>query len=98
MVVVAKRYGRYKEIKSFGCSSDEKEIGELVIKAKHWIDTYGGRRQLDFDGKRQRELEETERVVGIRMPENGGFFTKTMFLTKRHMSIMPLFDNRITQN
>ena len=64
MVVVIKRDGRYKEIKSIGCSSDEKEIDELVIKAKHWIETYGGQQQLDFDDKRQREREETERVVG----------------------------------
>ena len=49
MVVVTKRDGRYKEIKSFGCSSDEKEIDELVIKAKHWIETYGGQQQLDFE-------------------------------------------------
>ncbi len=27
-----------------------------------------------------------------------GFFTKTMFLTDRHRSIMPLFDNNLTQN
>jgi len=30
------------------------------------------------------------------MPENGGLFTKTMFLTDRHRSIMPLFDSKIT--
>lgn len=64
VVVVVKRDGRYKEIKSFGCSSNEKELGELVLQAKHWIETYGGQRQLDFENKRQRELEETERVVG----------------------------------
>jgi hypothetical protein len=25
------------------------------------------------------------------MPENGSFFTKTLFLTKKHLAIKPLF-------
>ena len=64
IVVVDKRNNRYVEIKNFGTVRSESEADELVIKAKHWIETYGGKQQLDFDGKRQRELEETERVVG----------------------------------
>lgn len=64
MVVVVKRDGRYKELKSFGSSSDEKEITELAIRAKQWIATYGGQQLLDFDDKRGREREETERVIG----------------------------------
>ena len=44
------------------------------------------------------DIAKTIITMRIRMPENGGCFTKTMFLTERHMSIMPLFDNRITQN
>ena len=212
VVVVSKRNGKYIEIKNFGTVKSELEVEDLYVKAKQWIDTYEGHSQLDFDSKRQREHEETERVVGnldallingkqkiaedtrwdglkgyitntdlapekvvdqyhglwvverafrvskgtldmrpmfhfnprrieahvcicfvaykvykelerqimlsniplsvdkvidiaktiitmrIRMPENGGFFTKTMFLTDRHRSIMPLFDNNLTQN
>ena len=26
------------------------------------------------------------------MPENGSYFTKTLFLTDKHRTIMPLFD------
>ena len=64
VVVVVKHNGRYKEIKSFGSSYDNSEIERLVIQAKQWIATYGGQQQLDFDDKRRREREETERVVG----------------------------------
>ena len=63
VVVVVKHNGRYKEIKSFGSSYDDSEIESLVVQAKQWIDTYEGQRQLDFDDKRRREREETERVV-----------------------------------
>ena len=64
VVVVVKHNGRYKEIKSFGSSYDNSEIERLVMQAKQWIATYGGQQQLDFDDKRRREREETERVVG----------------------------------
>ena len=64
VVVVNKRNGKFVEIKNFGTVRSESEADELVIQAKHWIETYGGQQLLDFDGKRQRELEETERVVG----------------------------------
>ena len=64
VVVVNKRDGKFVEIKNFGTVRSESEADELAIKAKHWIETYGGQQQLDFENKRQRELEETERVVG----------------------------------
>ena len=43
------------------------------------------------------DIAKTIITMRIRMPENGGFFTKTMFLTGRHRSIMPLSNNKITQ-
>lgn len=64
VVVVNKRDGKFVEIKNFGTVRSESETDELVLRAKHWIETYGGQRQLDFDDKRKREREETERVVG----------------------------------
>lgn len=64
VVVVDKRNNRFVEIKNFGTVKSEPEAEDLYVKAKQWIDTYEGQRQLDFDGKRQREREETERVVG----------------------------------
>lgn len=43
------------------------------------------------------DIAKTIITMRIRMPENGGFFTKTMFLTDRHRSIMQLFEDEITQ-
>ena len=42
----------------------ESEAEALFVQAKQWIATYGGQQQLDFNDKRQREREETERVAG----------------------------------
>ncbi|MBR1725990.1 MAG: hypothetical protein IJ724_04965 [Muribaculaceae bacterium] len=82
------------------------------MQAKQWIATYGGQQQLDFDDKRRREREETERMVGNmdallingtqlllgRIYEEIGFGAiKTMFLTDRHKSIMPIFDDNWAQ-
>lgn len=64
VVVVSKRNGKYIEIKNFGTVKSELEVEDLYVKAKQWIDTYEGQSQLAFDSKRQREREETERVVG----------------------------------
>ena len=63
VVVVIKQDGLYKEIKSFGSSRDESEIETLCLKAKRWIDEYGGQQLIDFEDRRGREREETERVV-----------------------------------
>ena len=37
VVVVSKASGKYKEIKSFGSSTSEEEIGSLCDKAATWI-------------------------------------------------------------
>ena len=55
VVVVNKRDGKFVEIKNFGTVRSESEADELVIKAKHWIETYGGQQQLDFENKRDRK-------------------------------------------
>ena len=64
VVVIYKDNGKFVELKNFGTVKTEDEADELVLQAKHWIETYGGQQQLDFDDKRRREREETERVVG----------------------------------
>ena len=63
-MVVDKRNNRFVEIKNFGTVKSEPEADDLYVKAKQWLDTFEGQQQLDFDDKRQREREETERVVG----------------------------------
>ena len=95
VVVVSKASGKYKEIKSFGSSSSEEDIESLCNKAAAWIRSLGGQQELDFDNRRGKEVEDTKRpitTIRIRMPENGTFFTKTLFLTDKHRTIMSLFD------
>ena len=38
------------------------------------------------------DVAKTITTIKIRMPENGVFFTKTLFLTDKHRTIMSLFD------
>ena len=37
------------------------------------------------------DADKTITTVRVRMPENGGYYTKTMFLTDKHYAIEPLF-------
>ncbi|MEG2243491.1 MAG: transposase, partial [Muribaculaceae bacterium] len=63
VVVVSKSSGRYKEIKTFGASSLPEEVNSLCDQAFNWIKTYGGQQALDFDDRKGRELEDTERFI-----------------------------------
>ena len=63
VVVVTKCNGRYKEIKTFGASSKENVVESLCIEAEKWIDSYGGQQEFDFDDRKGREVEETERFI-----------------------------------
>lgn len=38
------------------------------------------------------DVAKTITTIKIRMPENSSFFTKTLFLTDKHSTIMSLFD------
>ena len=64
VVVVSKANGKYKELKSFGSSTSEEEIDSLCEKAAAWISSFGGQQELDFDDRRGKEVEETERFLG----------------------------------
>lgn len=63
VVVVLKQQGKFTEVKNFGTVASEAEADVLQKKAKRWIDEYGGQQLIDFDDRRGREREETERVV-----------------------------------
>ena len=63
VVVVNKERGKFVEIKNFGTVPSEKEADSLCVQARQWIETYGGQQLIDFDDRRGREREETERVV-----------------------------------
>ena len=38
------------------------------------------------------EAAKTITTIRIRMPENGTYFTKTLFLTEKHLAVKPPFD------
>ena len=38
------------------------------------------------------EAAKTIMTIRIRIPENGTYFTKTLFLTEKHLAVKPLFD------
>ena len=38
------------------------------------------------------EAAKTITTIRVRLPENNSFFTKTLFLTEKHLAIKPLFD------
>lgn len=42
------------------------------------------------------DVAKTITIIKIRMPENGAFFTKTLFLTDKHRTIMSLFQQQKT--
>ena len=63
VVVVNKERGKFVEIKNFGTVPSEIKADSLCVQARQWIETYGGQQLIDFDDRRGREREETERVV-----------------------------------
>ena len=38
------------------------------------------------------DAAKTITTIRVRMPENGTYFTKTLFLTEKHLAVKPLFD------
>ena len=63
VVVVIIASGKYKEIKSFGFSTSEEKIDSLCEQAATWIRSFGGQQELDFDDRKGKEMEETERFL-----------------------------------
>ena len=61
VVVVSKASGKYKEIKSFGSSTSNEEIDSLCEQAATWIHSFDGQQEFDFDDRKGKEIEETER-------------------------------------
>lgn len=49
VVVVDKSEGFFHPIKTFGTSSDPKEIEHLYLKAWDWVQRYGGQQLFDFE-------------------------------------------------
>lgn len=49
--------------------------------------------KIDMSVDRVLDAAKTITTIKIKMPENGSFFTKTLFLTKKHIAIKPLFES-----
>ncbi len=63
VVVVSKAHGKFTEVKKFGVAKSEAEADELFQKAQLWLRTHDGQQELDFDNRRGKETEETERFL-----------------------------------
>ena len=63
VVVVSKAHGKFTEVKKFGVAKSAEEADELFQQAHSWLRTHDGQLELDFDNRRGKELEETERVL-----------------------------------
>ncbi len=63
VVVVSKAHGKFTEVKRFGVAKSEAEADELFQKAQLWLRTHNGQQELDFDNRRGKETEETERFL-----------------------------------
>ena len=86
IVVVDKSDGTYREVRSFGTSSDLAEIDRLYGKATEWISSYAGQQLLDFDetgeairetreiiSRIERTLQNAPQSILTRIYENIGF-------------------------
>ena len=64
VVVVSKAHGKFTEVKKFGVAKSEEKADELFRKAQLWLRTHDGQQELDFDDRKGKEVEETERFLG----------------------------------
>lgn len=62
IIVADKSSGKFKELKTIGVSSDPKEIVQLEIKAREWINGYTGQLMLDFD-ESEKTLQEVKDTI-----------------------------------
>ena len=63
VVVVSKSHGKFTEVKKFGVAKSPEEADELFQKAQLWLRTHDGQQELDFDDRKGKEVEETERFL-----------------------------------
>lgn len=64
VVVVSKGHGKFTEVKKFGVAKSEEEADEMFRKAQSWLHTHDGQQELDFEDRKGKEVEETERFLG----------------------------------
>lgn len=60
------------------------------ISVEHTRKLFGNKIGMSVD--KVIDAAKTITTIKVRLPENGSFFTKTLFLTEKHLAIKPLFD------
>ena len=63
VVVVSKERGKFREVRNFGTAKSEERADILWNDAQQWLRSYAGQQDLDFENSKEREAEETERVI-----------------------------------
>ena len=53
VVIIDKGGGSFRQVKSFGASSDPEEIRRMFARASDWVMRHGGQQVLDFDATEQ---------------------------------------------
>jgi transposase len=51
--IIDKSQGRYKVIKSVGCSASDREVDKLIAEGNNWIKRYKGLQEIDFTDYRR---------------------------------------------
>ena len=62
---------------------------------RQWFEFYNQHLAINKIGMSVDKVLETAKTITtirVRMPENGTYFTKTLFLTEKHLSVKTLFD------
>jgi len=63
VVVVSKDRGKFREVRNFGTTQSEEQADVLCNDARQWLRSSEGQQDLDFENSKEREAEETERVI-----------------------------------
>jgi len=65
--IIDKSTGRYRVRQTIGSSSDQQEIGQLVVKAKKWIETFKGEIKIDLAGLESQTRHILNNITEIRV-------------------------------
>lgn len=64
----------------------------LAYKVYKELERLIGINKIDMSVDLVLDAAKTITTIRIKMPENGTYFTKTLFLTEKHLAIKSLFD------
>ena len=64
----------------------------IAYKVYKELERLIGVNKIDMSVDHVLDAAKTITTIRIKMPENGTYFTKTLFLTEKHLAIKSLFD------